>query len=102
MKEYVTAIERAFQLAATARYLTVAEINLRLHAEGDPHHQIEGPTLYRQLQAVMTKAHAGALEHVRRRPKRLQPHFPADKKSLAPLRVAAQLARWTRLRRAGD
>jgi hypothetical protein len=59
MKANVSAIERAFQLAQTGRYLTVTEIKLRLNAEGYSHSQIEGPTLCRQLSAVMTKAYAG-------------------------------------------
>lgn len=58
MRANVSAIERAFQLAETGRYLTVTEIKLRLHAEGYHHGQIEGPVLCRQLGEVMFKANA--------------------------------------------
>jgi hypothetical protein len=52
----ITAVERAFQLAATGRYLTVMEIKLRLHHEGYRYEQVEGPLLAKQLLAEIAKA----------------------------------------------
>ena len=49
MDPNITCLERAFQLAATGRYLTVTEIKLRLHEEGYSHGQIDGPLLKKQL-----------------------------------------------------
>jgi hypothetical protein len=68
MKVNVSSIERAFQLAETARYTTVTEVKLRLHAEGYLDDQIEGPLLYRQLADVMSKAHAAHHPYSQRMP----------------------------------
>ena len=56
MDPEATCLERAFQLAATGRYLTVTEIKLRLHEEGYPHSQVDGPLLRKQLMDAIAKA----------------------------------------------
>ena len=60
MKENVSAIERAFELAATGTFQTVSEIKLRLHKEGYNYEQVEGPTLRKQLVEAMAKARTPA------------------------------------------
>ena len=49
MKPGVPVIERAFQLAATARYDNVTQIRRQLHLEGYDTLQVSGPALIRQL-----------------------------------------------------
>ena len=56
MDPNVSTLERAFQLAATGRYLTVSEIKLALSREGYRHEIVDGPELSKQLVAIMTKA----------------------------------------------
>jgi len=56
MDPNVSTLERAFQLAATGRYLTVTEIKLALSREGYRHELVDGPELSKQLVAVITKA----------------------------------------------
>jgi hypothetical protein len=58
MDPNVSTLERAFQLAATGRYLTVTEIKLQLSREGYRHELVNGPALAKQLLAAMTKARA--------------------------------------------
>jgi hypothetical protein len=53
VKAGVSAIERAFELAATGRYQTIPEIKLALHKEGYAHEQVEGPLLCKQLIMAM-------------------------------------------------
>ena len=45
MRENVSALERAFELAATGRYATAREIRLKLAREGYQYQQVQGPTL---------------------------------------------------------
>ena len=45
----ISVIERAFQLAASARYDNVSQIKLRLHSEGYDTLQVSGPALVKQL-----------------------------------------------------
>ena len=59
MQANVSTIERAFELAATGRYVTVTEIKLVLAREGYPYEQVQGAALYKQLLAAMTKARNG-------------------------------------------
>jgi hypothetical protein len=56
MEPNVSAVERAFQLAASARYLTVSEIKVTLAREGYRHELVEGRQLAKQLLAVITRA----------------------------------------------
>jgi len=49
MKPNITAIERAFELANTGRFLYVQEIRERLRAEGYHTDVITGPKLWSQL-----------------------------------------------------
>ena len=49
----ITPLERAFQLARSGRCKTTADIQLRLKAEGYSTHKVIGPTLLKQLRAVM-------------------------------------------------
>ena len=67
MDSNVSTLERAFQLAATGRYLTVTEIKLALSREGYRHEMVDGPVLAKQLIGVMTKARAARAAQ-RRRP----------------------------------
>lgn len=55
MKPNVSAIERAFELAATGIYQSVDEIKVALHKEGYAHDQVEGPLLYKQLNVAIGK-----------------------------------------------
>jgi hypothetical protein len=58
MEANVLTIERAFQLAATGRYVTVSELKLRLNREGYDHLQVEGALLHQQLKDAMAQARA--------------------------------------------
>ena len=58
MEPNVSAVERAFQLAASGRFLTVGEIKLTLAREGYRPELVEGRHLAKQLLAVITKARA--------------------------------------------
>jgi hypothetical protein len=49
----ITPIERAFHLARSGRCKTTGDIQSRLKAEGYPTEQIVGPTLMKQLQAII-------------------------------------------------
>jgi hypothetical protein len=51
----VTPVERAFQLARSGRCKTTADIQLRLKAEGYSTDQVIGPTLMKQLRAVIDR-----------------------------------------------
>jgi hypothetical protein len=51
-----TTLERAFTLARSGEYPGVSEIRTQLKAEGYSIHQIEGPSLLRQLREICTKA----------------------------------------------
>jgi hypothetical protein len=44
-----TALERAFALARTGDYAGLPELKAQLKTEGHALHQLEGPTLMRQL-----------------------------------------------------
>ena len=57
MDPNVSALERAFVLAASGRFHTVSEIRLQLHREGYRHEVVQGPVLFRQLGGVMQHAH---------------------------------------------
>jgi hypothetical protein len=59
MEPNISAVERAFQLAASGRYLTVSEIKSTLAREGYRHQLVEGRQLAKQLVAVITKARGG-------------------------------------------
>ena len=50
--------ERAFDLAASGRFLTVSEIRLRLHREGYREELIQGPILAKQLLDAIEQARA--------------------------------------------
>lgn len=60
MEPNVSAVERAFQLATSGRYLTVSEIKLTLAREGYRHELVEGRQLAKQLLAVIARARARA------------------------------------------
>jgi hypothetical protein len=49
----ITPVERAFELARSGRCKTTGDIQLRLKAEGYSADQVIGPTLLKQLRAVM-------------------------------------------------
>ena len=66
MDSNVSTLERAFQLAATGRYLTVTEIKLQLSREGYRHELVDGPTLAKQLLAAMAKARAARVAKPRK------------------------------------
>lgn len=56
MVPHVTALERAFQLAQSGNYATVEAIRKQLKAERYSIDQIKGPTLARQLFALIQTA----------------------------------------------
>ena len=56
MKPNVSAIERAFELAATGRFASATEIKLKLAREGYRHEQVEGRALAKQIRAIIEKA----------------------------------------------
>ena len=56
MDTNVSALERAFHLAKTGEFATVAEIKIRLQAEGYYASQIEGAQLNKQLKALIAGA----------------------------------------------
>lgn len=58
MKPNVSAIERAFELAQSGNFVTVAEVKHRLHTEGYSIAQVDGPLLHKQLLNVMIAAGA--------------------------------------------
>ena len=62
-----TTLERAFELAASGRYVTVTEIRNRLSEEGYFTAEVRGPLLCRQLTELMVAARArraGKIVHV--------------------------------------
>jgi hypothetical protein len=56
MNETPTAIERAFQLANTGRYGSLAHIQRTLTAEGYSRDQVAGPSLHKQLKGLIRSA----------------------------------------------
>jgi hypothetical protein len=56
MKPYITAIERAFELARSGRFLYLAEVRERLRFEGYFTDTISGPQLCGQLKATIEAA----------------------------------------------
>ena len=48
-------LERAFELAASGRCATVADIKRKLREEGYMDDQVEGPQLFGQLNSLMKK-----------------------------------------------
>jgi hypothetical protein len=57
MDPNVSALERAFALAATGRFHKVSDIRLQLHKEGYNYEMVQGPVLTRQLVETMEQAH---------------------------------------------
>ena len=57
MDPNVSALERAFALAASGRFYKVSDLRLQLHREGYNHEIVQGPVLFRQLAEVMQRAH---------------------------------------------
>lgn len=49
-------IERAFQLAGTGRFATVAEVRLQLVREGYSQRELEGPQLRKEIMEMIAKA----------------------------------------------
>ncbi len=56
MKPNVTALERAFELARSGKFATSNDIRRCLSAEGYSHYQINGPSLLKQIRAVIETA----------------------------------------------
>lgn len=56
MKPYITAIERAFELAKSGRFLYLSEVRERLRFEGYFTETISGPLLCGQLKATIEAA----------------------------------------------
>jgi hypothetical protein len=55
MQEYPTTIERAFDLARSGKFATVAEIRKQLRVEGyQEKSQLRGPTLFTQLRLLIS------------------------------------------------
>jgi hypothetical protein len=59
MNPNVSALERAFQMASSGQYATVAEIRMALTKEGYSASQLEGPELTKQLQSIIKTAREG-------------------------------------------
>jgi hypothetical protein len=57
-KSELTTMERAFQLAETSTCTSISDIKTRLRAEGYEGDQIDGPSLKRQLRALIKARHA--------------------------------------------
>jgi hypothetical protein len=51
-----TSLERAFELAASGSCRTVEEIRYKLRSEGYREKDVAGPSLFKQLKALITKA----------------------------------------------
>lgn len=51
-----TALERAFELAKSGRYQTVADVRRAVSSEGYAQQQISGPALARQLRKLIVLA----------------------------------------------
>ena len=58
MDPILTTLERAFQLARSGDYVSVADIKKQLISEGYSVAQITGPTLAKQLAALIKAAQA--------------------------------------------
>ncbi len=56
MDSRISQLERAFQLANSGRCTTVADIKRKLREEGYMDDQVEGPTLFGQLNSLMKKS----------------------------------------------
>lgn len=56
MDANVSPIERAFQLAGTGRFATVAEVRLQLVREGYSQKELEGPQLRKQIMEIIAQA----------------------------------------------
>jgi hypothetical protein len=56
MQANMTAIERAFELAKSGRYVTLGQIKYRLHVEGYFADAITGTQLCERLKALMDTA----------------------------------------------
>lgn len=52
----MTSLERAFELARSGNYSSIAEIKKQLHAEGFSVAQVTGATLLRQLRELIRTA----------------------------------------------
>jgi len=50
---HVSALERAFQIARSGQYATVAQIRIALTKEGYSINQLEGPELIKQLRLII-------------------------------------------------
>jgi hypothetical protein len=56
MNSKPTAMERAFDLARSGSVSTIDDIRSKLRAEGLDHLQIQGPSLLKQLRAMIAAA----------------------------------------------
>ncbi len=56
MDSRISQLERAFELARSGRCSTVADIKRKLREEGYQDDQIEGPSLFGQLNTLMRKS----------------------------------------------
>lgn len=60
MDYHVTTLERAFQMARSGQFASVADIKKQLKAEGFSLAQITGPTLGKQLKELIRAAQSEA------------------------------------------
>jgi hypothetical protein len=56
MRQDVTTLERAFELAKSGNYITIEEIRQKLKAENFDRDRLVGPSLLAQLRAIMGAA----------------------------------------------
>ena len=53
MRQDITTLERAFELAKSGQCATIDQIRLKLKVENFDQHLIQGPSLLAQLRAIM-------------------------------------------------
>jgi hypothetical protein len=59
MSNYPTTLERAFDLARSGQYSSISDLKKQLMAEGLTISQLTGPSLLKQLTALIRDAAAG-------------------------------------------
>jgi hypothetical protein len=78
MNSKPTAIERAFQLAKSGRYASVANLRKTLEAEGYPKEHFSGPTMRKQLEGLIRSAQGS--QNARGAKGEKRPKQPTDEK----------------------
>ena len=66
MDSRISQLERAFELASSGRCASVADIKRKLREEGYMDDQVEGPSLFSQLNTLMKKSNGHASRNAAR------------------------------------